>query len=77
MLYVYCCLRRFARTKRPAMIAPLIPLSFFVGYQADLAWGNKMERIIGKDNHHRKWGGTLTFPLHAKFEISLMEESLT
>ena len=30
------------------MIAPLIPLTFVVGYQADLAWGNKMERVIGE-----------------------------
>jgi hypothetical protein len=40
---------RFARTKHPLVIAPLIPLSFVVGYQADLAWGNKMERVIGKN----------------------------
>lgn len=35
------------KTKRPAFIAPLVPLSFVVGYQADLAIGNKMERILG------------------------------
>ena len=43
---------RFARTKHPLVIAPLIPLTFVVGYQADMAWGNKMERVIGKNKHH-------------------------
>lgn len=39
---------RFVRTKHPLVIAPMIPLTFVVGYQADLAWGNKMERVIGR-----------------------------
>lgn len=32
----------------PWAIGPLVPLSFVVGYQADLAYGNKMERVIGQ-----------------------------
>eukprot|EP00092_Neocalanus_flemingeri_P088195 GFUD01111410.1.p1 GENE.GFUD01111410.1~~GFUD01111410.1.p1 ORF type:complete len:154 (+),score=49.66 GFUD01111410.1:220-681(+) len=35
----------FARTKKPAAIAPLLPLTFLVGYQADLAYGSKLNRI--------------------------------
>ncbi len=35
----------FSKTKRPAAIAPLLPLTFIVGYQADLAYGSKMNRI--------------------------------
>lgn len=35
----------FLRTKRPAVIAPLLPLTFMVGYQADLAYGSKLNRI--------------------------------
>lgn len=38
----------FAKTKHPGMIAPLVPLTFLVGYQADMAMGNKMERILSK-----------------------------
>lgn len=38
----------FLKTKNPGVIAPLVPLSFVVGYQADMAFGNKMERIVGK-----------------------------
>lgn len=38
-------LAAFARTKRPAVIAPLLPLTFIVGYQADLAYGSKLNRI--------------------------------
>lgn len=30
------------------MLVPLLPLTFIAGYQADLAWGNKMERVLGK-----------------------------
>ena len=29
-------------------MAPLVPLTFVVAYQADLAYGNKMERVIGE-----------------------------
>ncbi len=36
------------RTKKPGFIAPLVPFTFVVGYLADMAWGNKMERIIGE-----------------------------
>jgi len=35
----------FLRTKKPVAIAPLLPLTFLVGYQADLAYGSKMNRI--------------------------------
>lgn len=34
--------------RNPAMLVPLIPLSFVLGYQYDMAKGNKMDRIIGK-----------------------------
>ena len=33
------------RTKKPAAIAPLLPLTFVVGYQADMAYGSKVNRI--------------------------------
>ena len=36
------------KTKRPAVVAPLLPLTFIVGYQADLAYGSKMNRIKGE-----------------------------
>lgn len=32
-------------TKKPSMMAPLLPLTFIVGYQGDLAYGTKMNRI--------------------------------
>ncbi|XP_023344503.1 plasminogen receptor (KT) [Eurytemora carolleeae] len=38
-------LAAFFRTKKPATIAPLLPLTFVVGYQADFAYGSKMNRI--------------------------------
>jgi len=41
----FAMLSGFARTKKPAVIAPLLPLTFVVGYQADLAYGSKMDRI--------------------------------
>ena len=33
------------KTRSPAVIAPLLPLTFIVGYQADLAYGTKLTRI--------------------------------
>lgn len=35
------------RKRNGALIAPLIPLSVVFAYNYDLAWGNKMERIVG------------------------------
>lgn len=35
----------FSRSKKPAAIAPLLPLTFVVAYQADLAYGSKLTRI--------------------------------
>ena len=42
-----CDRSRYKRTRNPKMLAPMIPLTFVVGYQADLAHGNKMDRIRG------------------------------
>ena len=35
------------KSKHPAVLAPLIPLSFVLAYQYDMSKGNKMERIVG------------------------------
>ena len=32
-------------SKKPAVLAPLLPLTFVVGYQYDLAYGSKMNRM--------------------------------
>ena len=47
----------FAKTKNPAVLSPLIPLTFLVGYQADMALGKKMERILSESNQnvHVQW----------------------
>lgn len=36
---------KFRRMKRPAILAPLVPMSFIIGYYADLAYGTKLHRI--------------------------------
>ena len=38
-------IRGYRATKKPAALAPLLPLTFIVGYQGDLAYGTKMNRI--------------------------------
>ena len=38
--------------KQPWILGPLVPLSFMVAYQADLAYGNKMERVLGQPLLH-------------------------
>eukprot|EP01006_Ploeotia_vitrea_P005576 TRINITY_DN118110_c0_g1_i1.p1 TRINITY_DN118110_c0_g1~~TRINITY_DN118110_c0_g1_i1.p1 ORF type:complete len:154 (+),score=7.71 TRINITY_DN118110_c0_g1_i1:51-464(+) len=35
----------FVKKRTPVGFIPLVPLSFVMGYQYDLAYGNKMERI--------------------------------
>ena len=42
------CVHRFIKTRRPVTIVALVPLSFIMGYQLDMAFGNKMERITGE-----------------------------
>ena len=39
---------RFMKTKNPAALAAFVPLSFILGYQLDMAYGNKIERIAGE-----------------------------
>ena len=46
-LLISLCLYRFARTKKPNVLVPFLPLTFIVGYQAHLAYGNKIQRIRG------------------------------
>jgi len=41
----FAMIRGYRITKKPSMMAPLLPLTFVVGYQADLAYGNKINRI--------------------------------
>lgn len=43
------------KTKNPAVIAPIIPITFVVGYLTDMAWGNKMERIVGEWVGRGEW----------------------
>ncbi|XP_071438981.1 plasminogen receptor (KT) [Hetaerina americana] len=38
----------YRRARKPGVLAPLLPLSFIVGYQADMAYGNKLHRIRGE-----------------------------
>ncbi|XP_028403596.1 plasminogen receptor (KT)-like [Dendronephthya gigantea] len=35
----------FMKTKKPSILVPILPLSFIVSYQADLAYGNKITRV--------------------------------
>ncbi|KAL7643611.1 UNVERIFIED_CONTAM: hypothetical protein RMT77_005594 [Armadillidium vulgare] len=35
----------YRRTKKPGTLVPLLPLSFVLGYQADMAYGSKLNRI--------------------------------
>ncbi|KAJ8951447.1 hypothetical protein NQ318_006876 [Aromia moschata] len=37
--------------RKPIYFAPLVPLSFVLAYQADLAYGNKLHRIIVEAEH--------------------------
>eukprot|EP00794_Sanderia_malayensis_P008169 gene8169-9045_t len=41
----------FAKTKKPAVLVPFVPLSFIVAYQAHLAYGGKIQKIRGEAEH--------------------------
>lgn len=38
-------LSKYVKTKRSGLLAPLLPMGFVVSYFADLAYGNKSNRI--------------------------------
>lgn len=44
-LHDLCTLYRFFRVKRPAVLSPLIPMSFVLLYYGDLSYGTKLHRI--------------------------------
>ena len=46
-IIVFNILFRFLKTKKPALLGPILPLSFIVGYQADFAYGTKITRVQG------------------------------
>lgn len=35
----------YRRSGKPGVLVPLLPLSFIFGYQADMAYGTKLQRI--------------------------------
>lgn len=36
------------KKRNPAVLAPLLPLTFIVGYMYDMGYGSKLERMKGK-----------------------------
>ena len=51
IMYSHMCVvehSRYLRSGRAWLMVPLVPLTFVVGYQLDMAFGNKMDRVIGK-----------------------------
>lgn len=42
------CVSFYQRTRRTVSFLPIVPLSFVMGYYADLAYGSKIHRIKGK-----------------------------
>ncbi|XP_013789797.2 plasminogen receptor (KT)-like, partial [Limulus polyphemus] len=38
----------FKKTRKPLTLVPFLPLTFIVGYQADMAYGTKLHRIKGE-----------------------------
>ncbi|XP_061392355.1 plasminogen receptor (KT) isoform X2 [Musca vetustissima] len=42
---MFGCISVYQRTRRPISLLPMVPLSFVMGYYADLAYGSKIHRI--------------------------------
>ena len=38
----------FRRSAKPCVLVPFLPLTFVLGYQVDLAYGSKLNRIRGE-----------------------------
>lgn len=39
------------KRKKPALLAPIVPLGFILAYQMDSAYGELIHRMRGKSNH--------------------------
>ncbi|KAL5486494.1 hypothetical protein EMCRGX_G018982 [Ephydatia muelleri] len=65
----------FLKTKKPGVIVPIVPLSFVVGYQADMAFGNKMERIVAEADRILKEEQHLLSMPGAPMTFKLVDES--
>ena len=53
----------FLKTKKPATLIPILPLSFIVGYQADFAYGDKITRVQAEaENILKNEGSLLNLP---------------
>ncbi|XP_005178248.1 plasminogen receptor (KT) [Musca domestica] len=47
---MFGCISIYQRTRRPISLLPMVPLSFVMGYYADLAYGSKIHRIKAEAN---------------------------
>jgi len=45
------CIAGFLKKKNPAILLPIVPLGFTIGYQYDAAYGDKMIRIRADAEH--------------------------
>uniref|UniRef100_T1J1M9 Plasminogen receptor (KT) n=1 Tax=Strigamia maritima TaxID=126957 RepID=T1J1M9_STRMM len=45
ILATFAMISRYRKTKNSSTLAPIVPFSFFIAYQADLAYGSKLTRI--------------------------------
>ncbi|XP_065070213.1 plasminogen receptor (KT)-like [Rhopilema esculentum] len=69
----------FAKSKKPTVLMPFVPLTFIVAYQAHLAYGNKIKRIRDEAENILKEerdlvalpGGPVTFEAVEKARQSL------
>ena len=53
------------QSKKPGVLVPLLPLTFVLGYQVDLAYGSKLNRIRGEaENIMQYERDLLEMPLH-------------
>lgn len=51
---MFGCISVYQRTRRPISLLPMVPLSFVMGYYADLAYGSKIHRIKGNYEMRRR-----------------------
>lgn len=58
-----------SKGKNKAMVAPLLPLTFILGYQYDLAYGEKMERMRSKYNLNKSHITVYLVKLHHSKKI--------
>ncbi|CAM1306858.1 PLGRKT (predicted) [Pycnogonum litorale] len=64
----------YRKIRKPIILGPLLPLTFFVGYFGDMAYGNKLHRIKSEAENIMEFESQLLAPPRGLPTFAIIEE---